>query len=185
MKITVGKGEKKTVIIDKSGEYLIEMTGEDSAVRILGIFIGLGQEKFQIKTVQHHRKGRSKSDLLVKSVLFDASRLEYAGLIKIDKMAQGSDAFQRNENLLMSPQAAVVSAPDLEIEADDVRCTHAATIGQLDNEQLFYLMSRGLAEKAAKKLLVEGFLLSLLAEIDDHKIKNRLLKKVTQKLEMI
>lgn len=156
-KIIVKKGEKKTVVIDQSGEWVIELAGENASVDMVGAVVGRGNDSFVIKTLQHHKAPNTTSNLLIKSVLFDKSTLTFDGLIKIDKQAQQSNAYQRNENLLLSNDAQVDTKPELEILADDVRCTHGVTIGRLNSEQLFYLMSRGLTKQQATNLLIEGF----------------------------
>ncbi|MBI4137463.1 SufD family Fe-S cluster assembly protein [Candidatus Roizmanbacteria bacterium] len=153
----IGKNQKKTVIIDKSGEYIVELIGEGAEANIVGIIQGRGDEKFTIRTHQLHKAPNTTSDLLLKSVLRDESQIDYKGVIKIVKGAQKSNAYQRNENLLLSEKTHVESKPELEIEADDVRCTHGATMGMIDEEQLFYLMSRGLNKIESEDFIVEGF----------------------------
>lgn len=155
---TLQKNEKKTIIIDKSGEYVIELVGENAEATILGAFIGKKDEEFTIHTIQHHKAPNTKSDLLIKAVLGGRSKLTYDGLIKIEKNAQKSNAYQRNENLLLSDQAHVESKPELEILANDVRCTHGATMGMVDEEEIFYLMARGIPRSKSEQLIVEGFL---------------------------
>ncbi|MBI4129898.1 SufD family Fe-S cluster assembly protein [Candidatus Roizmanbacteria bacterium] len=176
---TVKKGEKKTIIVDRSGEYTIELIGEGAEANIVGIFIGRGNEVFTIHTIQHHKAPNTISDLLIKSVLRDKSKLYYDGLIRIDKKAQKSNAYQRNENLLMSGDAHVESKPELEILANDVRCTHGATMGMVDEEEIFYLMSRGINRKEAEQIIIEGFLQGVLDRIEDKKKKEVIRKKFT------
>jgi Fe-S cluster assembly protein SufD len=154
----VGKNEKKTIFIDKSGEYVVELIGEGAEANIVGVFIGKDDDVFKIHTLQLHKAPKTKSDLLIKSVMGGNSRLMYDGLIKIEKQAQQSNAYQRNENLLLSDKAHVESKPELEIEANDVRCTHGVTVGMIDEEEIFYLMSRGILRSDAEQLIVDGFL---------------------------
>ena len=153
----VKKNEKKTIVIDKSGEYVVELVGEGAEANIVGVDMGKGDEKFTIRTLQLHKAPNTTSDLLIKSVLRDQSQIDYKGVIKIVKGAQKSNAYQRNENLLLSEKTHVESKPELEIEADDVRCTHGATMGMIDEKQMFYLMSRGLNKKQSEDFIVEGF----------------------------
>lgn len=153
----IGKNQKKTVIIDRSGEYVVELNGEGAEANIVGIVMGNGDEQFTIRTLQLHKAPNTTSDLLLKSVLRDQSQIDYQGVIKIVKGAQKSNAYQRNENLLLSEKTQVESKPELEIEADDVRCTHGATMGMIDEEQMFYLTSRGLSKKDSENIIVEGF----------------------------
>ena len=153
----VKKNEKKTIVIDKSGEYVVELVGEGAEANIVGVVMGKGDEKITIRTLQLHKAPNTTSDLLIKSVLRDQSQIDYKGVIKIVKGAQKSNAYQRNENLLLSEKTHVESKPELEIEADDVRCTHGATMGMIDEKQMFYLMSRGLNKKQSEDFIVEGF----------------------------
>jgi len=157
-KFILKKNEKKTIVINTSGEYIIELNGENAEAIVVGGLIGRGDERIVIRTIQHHKSPNTVSDLLLKSVLYDQSVFDYDGLIRIDKKAQQSNAYQRNENLLLSDGAQAFSKPELEIEANDVRCTHGATIGMIDEEQVFYLMTRGLERKDAEQFIVDGFL---------------------------
>src|SRR6185436_11207214 len=98
-----------------------------------------------------------RSDLLYKGALQDRSRLVWRGMIKVDKDAQKTDGYQRNDNLILSDHARSDSIPGLEIEADDVRCTHGSTAGRVDDEQVFYARCRGLTRKEAIRMVVTGF----------------------------
>ena len=104
-----------------------------------------GTEHVDYDTTQEHAAPNTTSDLYFKGVLADRARSVWRGVIRVDKGAQSTDAYQENRNLLLSPQAHADSIPGLEIQANDVRCTHGATVGQVDKLQLFYLMSRGLS----------------------------------------
>ena len=117
--------------------------------------------------MQHHEAQGTTRNLLVKTVLDGESSFSYDGAIRVEKEGQKTDAYQRNENLLLSNSVFAKSKPALEILADDVRCTHGATIGSIDAEQLFYLQTRGILEKEGRSLIVEGFLESLLSKITD------------------
>lgn len=180
--IKIGKNEEKTVIIDKSGEYIIKLVGEGASVQILGILVGKNNDDFTIKTFQHHLAPNTRSDLLIKTVLFDKTHLNYDGLIRIEKEAQSSDAFQRNENLLMDKNVTAQSKPELEIEANSVRCTHAVTVGKIDEEQLFYLQTRGLNRQKAEEILIDGFVSSVFDRIEDTKKRERLKRKIWKTL---
>jgi Fe-S cluster assembly protein SufD len=125
---------------------------------MLGMSVGAGIQQFDHHTFQEHVAPQCKSDLLFKVVLMDRASSIYRGLIKVHKNAQGTDAYQANRNLLLSPKAKADSMPLLEIEANEVRCTHGATIGRVDELQLFYLMSRGISRRQAEKIIVDGFL---------------------------
>ncbi len=134
------------------------LVGRGSSTEMLGMSVGGGIQQFDHHTFQEHIAPQCKSDLLFKTVLLDRANSLYRGLIKVHKDAQGTDAYQANRNLLLSPKAKADSMPLLEIEANEVRCTHGATIGRLDELQLFYLMSRGIQRWQAEKIVVDGFL---------------------------
>ncbi len=116
-----------------------------------------GKQHLTYNTLQHHEAENCKSDLLYKGALQDKSRLVWRGMIKVDVGAQKTDGYQRNDNLMLSADSRADSIPGLEIEADDVRCTHGATAGRVDEEQIFYCQSRGLTRKEAIRTVVTGF----------------------------
>lgn len=159
--LDVGEGEKLTYLLISFGgegerKVTVNLTGPDASVQILGVLIGRSKE-IRLKTTQHHQTPGTKSDLLIKTVLFDKSKFTYDGLIRIEKEARGSDACQRNENLVIGKKARVDNRPALEILANDVGCTHAVTVGKIDEEALFYLMSRGVDLSEAQGLIIAGF----------------------------
>ena len=183
--------EKKTFVIiltgekDQVGDVKIIINGKKTEVQILGIIIGHGKQKINLYTLQDHLKPESKSDLLIKSVLFDEAKFYYQGLIKIEKDAQKSNAYQKNQNILMSPKSWADSRPTLEILANDVRCTHGVTIGKIDPQQTFYLKSRGLSEKLAQKMLLEGFLNEIILRIPDEKLQDEIRVKIKNKISQL
>lgn len=191
LKFKVGNNEKKTFIIfltndtEQIGDVKIFIEGEKAKVQILGIIVGQGKQKVELYTLQDHIKPESVSDLLIKSVLFDESKFNYKGLIKIEKDAQKSNAYQKNQNLLLSPKSWADSRPYLEILANDVRCTHAATVGQIDKNQLYYLQTRGLTERIATYLLVDGFFQDVLDRIPDDKIREEVKEKLFNKITVL
>jgi Fe-S cluster assembly protein SufD len=125
---------------------------------ITGILIGTEHTKQILHTMQIHTAPNTTSDLLVKTVLSDHASSFYDGGIRIEKSAQKSDAYQKNENLLLSDHAFAESKPSLEILANDVRCSHGATMGPINEEQLWFLTSRGISKKQAEELIVAGFI---------------------------
>ena len=116
-----------------------------------------GKQHLTYNTHQHHMAPHCRSDLLYKGALQDKSRVVWRGMIKVDKIAQKTDGYQRNDSLILSEHARADSIPGLEIEADDVRCTHGSTAGRVDDEQIFYLRCRGLTRKEAVRIVVTGF----------------------------
>ncbi len=133
------------------------LAGEGSNAELKAIYFASGEQFFDFHTLQDHRVGNTRSDLLFKGALQDVARTVYAGLIKIEKHAARSDAYQANRNLVLSDKAKATSIPMLEIDNNDVRCTHGATVGPVDPEHLFYLGSRGIPESTAKRMLIQGF----------------------------
>jgi Fe-S cluster assembly protein SufD len=133
------------------------LVGQGSTAELKGIYFASGEQFFDFHTLQDHRVGNTKSDLLFKGALQDVARTVYAGLIRIEKGAARSDAYQANRNLVLSDKAKATSIPMLEIDNNDVRCTHGATVGPVDPNHLFYLRSRGIPETTAKRMIVQGF----------------------------
>jgi Fe-S cluster assembly protein SufD len=133
------------------------LAGEGSNAELKAIYFASGEQFFDFHTLQDHRVGNTRSDLLFKGALSGAARTVYAGLIRIEKHAARSDAYQANRNLVLSDKAKATSIPMLEIDNNDVRCTHGATVGPVDPNHLFYLRSRGIPEATAKRMLIQGF----------------------------
>jgi Fe-S cluster assembly protein SufD len=158
----------------------IEGPGAD--VRMLGFFFGDGTQHFDQHTFQNHIVGQGKSDLLYKGALKDKAYSAFRGLIRINPGAQRSDAYQQNRNLLLSGAAHADSIPELEIEANDVRCTHGATVGPLEEEAVFYLMARGIPRPEAERLITEGFFDELIAKIPLEVVQERLFRVIRQKI---
>jgi Fe-S cluster assembly protein SufD len=135
----------------------VAMVGPDAEVQVNGVMFTEGKQHLSYNTHQHHMAPYCRSDLLYKAALQDRSRTVWRGMIKVDKPAQRTDAYQRNDNLMLSRDARSDSIPGLEIEADDVRCTHGSTSGRVDESQLFYAMTRGFTRREAVRMIVAGF----------------------------
>lgn len=133
------------------------LEGPGARSDMLGLYFASGDQHFDHNTRQDHVVPHAHSDLLYKGALYDRAHTVFRGLIKVHPKAQRTDAYQTNRNLLLSPEARAESLPNLEIEADDVRCSHGATVGHLDEEELFYLMSRGMPRRIAERLVIFGF----------------------------
>src|SRR5690606_4901574 len=116
-----------------------------------------GNQQFDHRTFQDHQSGHAFSDVLYKGALLDQSQTIFSGMIRVAPGAQKTDAYQTNRNMCLSPSATAYTMPGLEIEANDVKCSHGATVGQIEFEHLFYLMSRGIPKLEAEKLIVFGF----------------------------
>ncbi len=139
-------------------ESVSHLRGAGGRSDMLSVTVAQGAQEFDQRTFQIHEAPNTASDLLYKNSLDDRARTIFSGLIRVDPGAHRTDAYQKVRNLLLSDEAEANSAPGLEIEADDVRCSHGATSGQLDAEELFYLLSRGIPPRTAQRLIVHGFL---------------------------
>jgi len=133
------------------------LVGPGADAELKALYFASGEQFFDFHTLQDHQVGSTRSDLLFKGALQDVARTVYAGLIRIEKGAARSDAYQANRNLVLSDHAKATSIPMLEIDNNDVRCTHGATVGPVDPQHLFYLRSRGIPERTAKRMIVQGF----------------------------
>ena len=148
-------------------ESLSRMTAPGARSDMLSISVADDKQEFDQRTLQDHLQPNTTSDLLYKNALDAEAKTIFSGLIKVERGAHRTDAYQKVRNLLLSDDAEANSMPGLEILADDVRCTHGATSGQVEPEELFYLRSRGISEVGAKKLIVRGFLHEVLERLQD------------------
>ncbi|MBV8140937.1 MAG: Fe-S cluster assembly protein SufD [Verrucomicrobia bacterium] len=160
-------------------ESVSRMVESGARSDMLAISVARDEQEFDQRTLQDHQKPDTTSDLLYKNALHDQSRTIFSGLIKVEPGAHRTDAYQKVRNLLLSDDAEANSMPGLEILADDVRCTHGATSGQVEPEELFYLKSRGINDLAAKRLIARGFL----NEVVDRLPQERLSEYLHQQIE--
>lgn len=161
------------------------LEGAGARSELFGLAVGDGAQQFDLHTLQDHAAPQTFSDLLYKSVVKDLAKAIYIGLIHIRQQAQRSDAYQANKNLLLSERATTDSIPMLEIEADDVRCTHGVAVGPVDEEQEFYLMSRGLSQGASQRMIVEGFLRQVLDRAQLNGVRDIVQAAIDEKLHAI
>ena len=159
------------------------LKGEGSFSEMLGLYFADTNQHFAQRTLQSHNAEHATSDLLYKGALKEHSRSEYSGLIKVLKGAQGTDAYQANRNLVLSEEAMARSIPQLEIEANEVRCTHGATVSPVEEEHLFYLMSRGIDRVTAQRLVVFGFFGDVLDRIRVAQVREDLSAAISAKVE--
>lgn len=153
--------------------------GKSATLNFLAFVIGKNTEKFDLKTNSNHFAGETNAYYTVKTVLFDHCEMDYVGYLNIHKNAQIIDSHLSHHTLLLSPDAKIKTIPSLEIEADDVKAGHSASIGRIDDEMLFYLKSRGIGEKEAKALLVQGFIKKGIDKIPEEKIRRILDKELS------
>jgi Fe-S cluster assembly protein SufD len=150
------------------------LQGPGGFSEMLALTVAQGEQEFDQRTLQSHQAPHTGSNLLYKNALLDRARTIFSGLIIVDPEAQKTDAYQSNRNLLLSDDAESNSLPGLEIQANDVRCTHGATSGHVDDEQMFYLESRGIPPEAARELLVFGFFEEVLAKLENEDLHSAL-----------
>jgi Fe-S cluster assembly protein SufD len=162
-----------------------KLAGPGSEARVTGGYAGGPGQHLDFDTIQEHAAPNTNSDLAFRGVLAAGSTAVWRGMIKVDPGAQQTDAFQESRNLLLSTDAHADAIPGLEILADDVRCTHAAAIAQIDKEQLFYLTSRGLDPAAAKTLIIEGFLESLVERLAEGPVRDEISTRLENRLAEI
>ena len=171
------RGGRYTVFFyNLSGEFSFDMKVSGIHLDIFGLFIGKADRQFKVHTVQNHIAPGSTSNLFIKGVFYDASKFHYEGLIRIEKKAQKSHAYQKNQNLILSNDCFVDSRPFLEILANDVFCTHGSTTGRLNKEQLNYLHLRGLSPKDAKEVLIDGFIRDIFHRVEGAGYRNEIKK---------
>lgn len=160
-----------------------KLAGPGSSAKVTGAYAGGGAQHLDYDTTQEHAAAHTTSDLAFRGVLAGRATAVWRGMIRVDPGAQQTDAFQESRNLLLSTKAHADAIPGLEIEADDVRCTHAAAVAQVDREQLHYLRSHGLAEADAKRLIIEGFLASLTERVPEGPARESLGAKLEHRLD--
>ena len=163
----------------------VALVGRHADVQVNGVLFTEGRQHLVYNTLQHHEAPSCKSDLLYKGALQDRSRLVWRGMIKVDKAAQKTDGYQRNDTLMLSHESRADSIPGLEIEADDVRCTHGATGGRVDGEQIFYAQSRGLTADEAARLVVAGFFQQIFDRITILPVREALAQAVGSRIRRI
>jgi len=162
-------------------EGLSRLVGEGARSDMLAVAVATGEQEFDSRTLQDHISPRTASDLLYKNALDDKARCTFGGLIRVEPHAHFTDAYQKVRNLLLSDDAEANSMPGLEILADNVRCTHGATSGQINEEEMFYLRSRGISPKMAQRLIVNGFLNEVIQRVDQPAIAEHLTRVIEQK----
>lgn len=162
-------------------ESLSRLSGEGARSDLLAIAIADRDQEFDARTLQDHASPHTNSDLLYKNALADRSRSIFGGLIRVEPHAHFTDAYQKVRNLLLSDEAEADSMPGLEILADNVKCSHGATSGQIDEDEMFYLLSRGIPPNIARRLLVTGFLDEVLRRLEDPAIIDHLQKLIEDK----
>jgi len=160
----------------KKGKVWIQndLAGPGATSRVTGAYFADGKQHLDYDTYQLHAAPNTTSDFAFKGALRDEATAVWRGMIRVEEDAQRTNAYQENRNLMLSPTTHAVPIPGLEILANDVRCTHGATVGQVDREQLFYLMARGLSRGEAERLIVRGFFTDVLDRIELEPVREAL-----------
>ena len=160
----------------KKGKVRIQndLAGEGATSRVTGAYFTDGDQHLDYDTFQEHIAPNTTSDFAFKGALRDTSTAVWRGMIRVEPDAQKTNAYKENRNLMLSPTTHAVPIPGLEIMANDVRCTHGATVGRVDREQLFYLMARGLSRSEAERLIVRGFFEDVLARVELEPVREAL-----------
>jgi Fe-S cluster assembly protein SufD len=178
----------RSAAVALGGEYArlrseSQLVGEGAESDLMAVYFGDGSQMLDFRTLQDHAAPRTRSDLLFKGAVEDRAQSVYSGLIRIRKDAQHSNAFQTNRNLVLTEGAEAKSVPNLEIEADDVRCSHASTVGPIDDDQLYYLASRGVPPAEAERLIVLGFFDDVFEQLPLPSLVVPLRRSVIEKIE--
>ena len=161
------------------------LDGEGARGKVTGAYAVRNRQHLDFDTTQEHAAANTTSDLAFRGILADRSSAVWRGMIKVDPGAQQTDAFQESRNLLVSKKAHADAIPGLEILANDVRCTHAAAIAQIDPEQVYYLRSRGLRREVAQRLVIEGFMAELVERFEEGDVRDALAAALERRLEAI
>lgn len=154
----IRKDEKKIIRIDKPGKYVVELVGEGAEAEIKGAFRADKRDEVNIEIEVIHGVANTTANTHIRGVVDDQAQVKVMGTIKVLPGAEKTSSFLTERLLILSDKARAEAVPNLEIEADEVKCSHAATVGKIDEEQMFYLMSRGLKKREAEDIIVEGFL---------------------------
>ena len=179
-------GEARSLFVNLGAAYARQesrstLAGGGARSEMLGLSVGNDRQEFDQRTLQCHDVPNTWSDLLYKNALDDRSKSIFKGLIRVAPGAAKTDAYQNNRNLLLNPEAEADSMPGLEILNDDVRCTHGATTGQIDRDQLFYLMARGIDPRTGAQLLAHGFFEEVIDRLPDKNIGEAVRTAVAEK----
>ena len=182
--INLKKGETLSyiAIINKGWEKKKTLTfnfeEKNATLNFLTIIVGKKEEKFPFETISIHETPSTKAHYTTRAVLFDKSEIDYKGFLKIKKKGQNTDAYLEHHTLMLSDKTKTHTVPCLEIEADEVKAGHAATIGRVDNDLLFYLNSRGINKKEGQAMLIKGFLESDISKIPDKEAQSYITNKI-------
>ena len=166
-------------------ESVSDLTGEGARSDMLGVSLPFGEQLVDMRTLQNHLAPRTYSDLLYKNALYDKAKTIFAGLIQVEEGAHYTDAYQKCRNLLNSEEAEAASMPGLEINADQVKCSHGSTSAPISADELFYLKARGIPDGASRKLIATGFIEDVIAKLENEALIAELDRRIEAKLDGI
>ncbi len=174
------------VLGGRFSQILTETTldGQGASSATQGVFFGNDGQHFDIRCASRHRAANTSASMATRTVLDGSAKAVYRGLIRIEKEANQADSHQHSDTLLLGDASRADAVPELEIENDDVKCSHGATIGQIDLDKLFYMMSRGIDERTAKKQVIKGFFKPILDTIKDEQLRVNLDMSINRRLEV-
>jgi Fe-S cluster assembly protein SufD len=188
---SVGERDSTTLLatVTLGGDYVrarteARLSGQGGSTKQVALYFAGGNQMHDFRTIQDHDAPNTSSDLLFKGAVQDTAASVYTGLIKIRKHAHGTTADQTNRNLTLSEGAWAESVPNLDIETNDVKCSHASTVGPIDEDQRFYLESRGVRPEIAERLVVLGFFEEVIAQLPVGPIADDLRLRVSRKLDL-
>lgn len=187
-KIVLQENSKLTYVLfategwDGTPKITFEFTGKNSELECIGLIVGTGEMNFGFETISHHLTTNTKASYRIRAAMFDRSVVDYKGNLVIPKPAQLTDTYLSHDTLLLSDYARAHTVPALEIEANDVKAGHAATIGKVDDELMFYLLSRGIEPKEAEQMLINSFFEAPLSLIPDEEIRSGLQSAIVKAL---
>ncbi len=177
VRLSVGEGGKAKVVfaaVPESGveyDYEIGLNGEGADVELYGLIMATGGRKARVRTALRHNVGGCHSDQQVRGVASEGGYGLFDGLVYVAQDAQKTEAYQQSRNLLLDRTGRIETQPQLEIYADDVKCSHGATVGQMGDEQIYYMRQRGLSEEAARRLQLGGFVGAILDHVEDEGLR--------------
>ena len=183
-KYVVGAGEKLELLFvilpgeSRDIDVAIDLVGTGAEVSLKGLYLCSGEERVNFRILMHHRAAGCVSRQLFNGIAGGSARVSFEGRIVVAPDAQQTEAYQENHNILLSEEAHVETTPQLEIYADDVKCSHGATIGRLDEEALFYMRTRGIPESEAKVLQMLSFLAPVTPEADRERVEKAVIQLV-------
>lgn len=186
--LTGGDATLSTMAVALGGSYArlridATITAKGGHNELMAVYFGEGTQMHDFRTMQNHVAPRTTSDLLFKGAVEDFAKSVYSGLIRITKDGRGTSANQTNRNLILSKNASAESVPNLEIDNNDVKCSHASAIGPIDDDHRYYLESRGVPPEVAERLIVQGFFADLLERIPDEALRDQLIDAVRAKFD--